>query len=249
MKKLLRLIFMVGIILSFGLTSNLYAMSAADMTYMTEEYPPFNFTKDGKLQGVAVDLLKAVWSEMGVPEQKVKIYPWARAYKSALSKPGTVLFSTTRNPEREHLFKWVGPIKSNPIGVIAKKSSHIKINSFDDLKQYKIGTIRDDFSETVLTNKGIKPNRLDRNSELSSNVMKLNAGRIDLIVNNIEGAFQIIKENGLNPDDYETVWQLSDLPLNYAFHISTPQSLIDDFQAALNKLESKRQKILLQYKK
>ena len=33
-----------------------------------------------------------------------------------------------RTPEREHLFKWVGPINTLSIGLIAKKSSHVTIS-------------------------------------------------------------------------------------------------------------------------
>jgi len=204
-KKFIQLSIIVGIIFGMGSFSNMLAQNAADLTYMTEEYPPFNYSKNGKLMGVAVDLLRAIWLEMGVPEQEILVFPWARAYKMAQTKPGTVLFSTTRNPEREHLFKWVGPIKSNPIGLIAKKDRHIKIDSFRDAKNYKIGTIREDYSETALANKGFDLDSFERTAKLISNIKKLDIGRIDLLVNNVEGTFHTIEANGLNRDNYECV--------------------------------------------
>jgi len=48
-----------------------------------------------------------------------------------------MVFSTTRTESRENLFKWVGPIATATVGVIAKKDNYIKINSIDDLNKYK----------------------------------------------------------------------------------------------------------------
>ena len=36
------------------------AQNPADILYITEEYPPFNHTEAGKLQGLSVELLEAV---------------------------------------------------------------------------------------------------------------------------------------------------------------------------------------------
>ena len=40
--------------------------SAKDLTYITEQYPPYNFQKNGELQGISVYLLEAVWQKMGL---------------------------------------------------------------------------------------------------------------------------------------------------------------------------------------
>ena len=99
---------------------------------------------------IAVDLLKEIWAEMGVNEQKIQVQPWARAYNLAQKEKNTVLFSTTRSAARESLFKWAGPIKSNPIGFVARKDSNIKATRLVDVKRYRLGTVRDDFCEDVL---------------------------------------------------------------------------------------------------
>jgi len=39
--------------------------SAKDLTYITEQYPPYNYQDDGKLQGISVDLLEKVWQKWG----------------------------------------------------------------------------------------------------------------------------------------------------------------------------------------
>ena len=41
------------------------AFSARDLTYITEQFPPYNYQEDGKLQGISVDLLEMAWTENG----------------------------------------------------------------------------------------------------------------------------------------------------------------------------------------
>lgn len=227
--------------------STVLAIDPTDLNYVTEIYPPFNFEKNGELKGIAVDFLKEVWSEMGIVEQKIEVLPWARAYKLVQTKKNTVLFSTTRSAARESMFKWAGPIKSNPIGFIARKDSNFKVSSLADLKKYRLGTIRDDFCENVLQENGFDINRLDRVSKLSTNLKKLKNKRIDFVVNSVEGTFIALEKEGYNPDDYVAVGILSDVPLSNAFHKDVPQELVDKFQIAIDSLEDARRKILAKY--
>ena len=107
---------------------------------MTEEYPPYNYHKDGELKGLAVELLVAsIQTIPEYPKFEMKIFPWPRAYQTLLQSPDTMLFSMTRTPEHEPLFKWAGPIASTRIVLLAKKDNHIKIDSANDLSQYVIG--------------------------------------------------------------------------------------------------------------
>ena len=246
MKKIMAIAILTVTIFPFSF-STVWAIDPTELKYVTEIYPPFNFVKDGELKGIAVDFLKKIWSEMGVAEQKIEVLPWARAYKMVQMKKNTVLFSTTRSAARESLFKWAGPIKSNPIGFVARKDSNIRISSLADLKKYRLGTIRDDFCENVLQEKGFNINTLDRVSKLSTNLKKLKNKRIDLVVNSVEGTFIALEKEGYNPDDYVAVGILSDVPLSYAFHKDVAQELVDKFQLAIDSLEGNRQQILAKY--
>ncbi len=247
-KKTILSLFVVTILCAVYLPATM-ATETTELTYLTEEYPPFNFEENGKLKGIAVELLNEVWAKMGIPAQKIQLLPWARAYKMVQMESNTVLFSTTRSIEREDLFKWVGPIKSNPIGFIARKDSKIKINSIDDAKKYTLGTVREDYCETVLKSKGFDITKLDRTAKLTTNIKKLKNKRIDIVVNSVEGTFLDMKQNGFNTDDYESVGILSDVALYYAFHKDTPDEIIVKFQNALNSLEDKRITILKKYGK
>ena len=105
-----------------------FAQDASTLTYMTEEYPPYQYKEAGTLKGLSVDLLKLMWAKMGVPEQAIAVYPWARGYNLIQNHPNSVLFSMIRTPEREQMFKWVGPIftaRTVLIGLTQDDSSDI----------------------------------------------------------------------------------------------------------------------------
>ncbi|MEI2760747.1 transporter substrate-binding domain-containing protein [Methanothrix soehngenii] len=62
--------------------------SAEDLTYITEQYPPYTFQKDGKLQGISVDLLERIWQKMGVDLNRsiILLLPWTEGYQRTLSE-------------------------------------------------------------------------------------------------------------------------------------------------------------------
>ncbi|MGD9202156.1 MAG: ABC transporter substrate-binding protein, partial [Chitinispirillia bacterium] len=220
--------------------SSAFSQDATNLEYMTEQNPPFNYKKNGKLKGIAVDLLKAIWEEMGVPEQEIQLLPWERAYKLAQVKENSVLFSTTRSVERENMFEWVGPIKTDIIGFIARKERNIKLYSPEDARKYKLATLRNDYSEVVLKNKGFDLNMVERTSDLNINILKLRNGRIDIVVNSVLKIFMEMEKKGIDTSDFETVGKLTDADLYFAFNKNIPQELIDKFQNAITALNSKR---------
>jgi polar amino acid transport system substrate-binding protein len=223
---------------------------------MTENYPPFNFIDNGKLEGISVDLMVLMLKKLNYEQSRdsIRLLPWTRGYQNLLKKKNTCLFATTRIEEREKLFKWVGPISSTTISLIARKDKKIKINSVKDIMKYKIGVVRDDIGEQLLINAGIELKKLDRLESVDATLMsikKLNKDRIEVWSYEENVAKWEIKRMGFNPDEYEIVYILKKGELYYAFHIDTPNSLIQKFQTALDELkkDGTHQKILDKYLK
>ncbi len=215
---------------------------------MTEEYPPYNYEEDGKLKGIAVDTIVLMLKKTGsrLKREDIRIFPWARAYNDTLNNPGTGLFSTTRTPERESLFKWVGPVGINKMVLTAKKDRKITIQSPEDLKKYKTGVIIEDIVDQILSAMLLGEGCLEKVSMTAHNIKKLNSGRIDMIGYGEDVAKWEIKRNGFNPSDYETVYVLQSKELYFAFHKSTPDDIIKALQKALDELkkEGEYQKIV-----
>jgi len=87
------------------------------MVLLTENFPPYNVSINGKnfaqedhIDGIAVDIIREMFKRAGIQYNMTLRFPWDRIYKLALEKPGYGVFVTARLPEREQLFKWVGPI-------------------------------------------------------------------------------------------------------------------------------------------
>lgn len=210
----------------------------AGYAWLTEEYYPFNYEENGVMRGVAVDLLRMVWAELGTPEQPVESMPWARAYERLQLEPGTALFCMARTPERENVFRWAGPIASVRFALIARKERHIRLTSLDDLKGLSVGTLREDISDILLAEyQGLAS--IQPVARMAQNISKLMTGRLDLVAYE-EGCWRkITAREGLDPDSFETVYVLRETPVYFAFHPDTPPELVDAFQTALDKVKGR----------
>jgi polar amino acid transport system substrate-binding protein len=211
-----------------------------DILFMTEQYPPYNYEEDNKLQGIVVDTLVLVLQRVGSNQTRedIKLLPWARGYKRVQSEPGTCLFSTTRTEEREHLFKWVGPVAPEVVGLVARKETGIEIDSVEDIKKYKVGTIRDDVAELYLVDAGISVDDMERVGETILNIRKMNRGRIDLWAYDENVAMWELKTNGFDPANYESVYELGRRNQYLACHKDTSESMIQELKAAIDTLKA-----------
>lgn len=209
--------------------------SAVDLFYMTEQYYPYNYEKAGVLQGISVEILRRVWSELGVGEQSVEVLPWARGYTLVQREPNTMLFSMARTPEREDLFQWVGPIATARFVLSAKKNRKIQIGSYDDIGHYSVGTLIDDVTDALLEK--IKPYaRVESVSDMAFNLKMLDNDRIDLVAYEEKSLQRLMTEHGYDPTSVETVFVLKETSVFFAFHRDTSEELIARFQEALDRV-------------
>ncbi|MCP3942134.1 MAG: ABC transporter substrate-binding protein [Desulfobacteraceae bacterium] len=234
-------------------SSVVFATGFPKLLIATEEYAPYNFKKDGKVQGIAVDMMVELLKKVGSSQslKDIKLGSWARGYKNVLEKPNAVLFSTTRTKEREGLFKWVCPINTLITEAIALKSRNIKITSNKELLNYKIGTVRDDVGDQLVITAGVPKDKLDRVSSYEVNIKKLNGGRIDLYISSMSNVTVYANKMGIDPDRFESVYVLDESHLCYAFNKGVSDDVINKLQTAYNELiaDGTFDKISKKYKK
>jgi polar amino acid transport system substrate-binding protein len=220
------------------------ANSIDDLVFITEDYPPFNFERDGKRQGIAVDVLEEMLAQVGSKKTRadIKVWPWARGYETALKEKNTVLFSTTRTEAREHLFKWVGPIMPSRIVLVAKKSRDIRLKAVEDINKspYKIGVVREDIGGQLLARAGVgKEKTVQANSGVSVAKM-LHADRVDMWAYGAPVIMWNLKELGYPTDAYEEVFTLTESQqYYYAVNKDTDDRLVEKLQAALEQVKAK----------
>jgi polar amino acid transport system substrate-binding protein len=205
--------------------------------YLTEEAAPQNFTRNGEIKGVSVDILKEIWARMGLEPAKIKLVPWAQGYQQVITRPNSVIFSTSRLEEREKLFKWVGPIRTPRLGLIAQKRKKIKIATLEDAKKYRIVTVIDDASEILLLNRNVPQKNLTRVATLETALKKLNAGSVDIIAYGEENVWYYLNEHGIDNKEYEKLYTILGASDFYAFNRETPDATIKKFQDAFLSLK------------
>nr|WP_265462502.1 MULTISPECIES: transporter substrate-binding domain-containing protein [Aeromonas] len=221
---LLRLILLpMSLVLAAGL------VLAAPLKVMTEDYPPFNMEGEGgEVVGLSTEIVEELFKRAGV-DYTLVLMPWKRAYEDTLSTPNTALYSTTRTPERETLFKWVGPLVSDKWIFFSNPSANLAIKSLDDAKQYTIGGYTGDATVEYLKAQGFTKFQLASNDR--TNLKKLMAGRIDLwVAGEYQAPYLATQEKVETP---KPLFSFMEAHMSLAFNKDTPDDLITKLNETL----------------
>ncbi len=220
------------ILLSAVVAMSAQAAQAADLTLTTEDYPPFNYAKDGKVTGIATDVVNKLFERAGVKGAPT-LYPWQRAYAMAQEEPNTCVYTMARTEAREPLFKWVGPLISDDWVLWAKADSAIKAEKLDDLKGYTIGGYQGDAATDYFVQRQFKVEAIPNNR---NNPKKLDGGRIDLwVMGKISGKF-LASQEGVTA--IKPVIEVKESPLYLGCGKSVPDDVIAKLNAELKAMHA-----------
>ncbi|MBF0171307.1 MAG: transporter substrate-binding domain-containing protein, partial [Nitrospinae bacterium] len=202
---------------------------------LTEEAPPYNMIREGKLTGISVDVVREILRRVG-GDERIEIHTWAISYRKASQEKGRGLFSTTRTAEREPLFKWVGPLVEDDVALYARIGARFPLATLDDARAVgAIGVYRDDAGEAFLKGKGFT--NLDVVAESRQNARKLAAGRIDLWIENRLVGDAIARAEGL-AGRIEPRLVVERQLLYLAFSRDVPDETVARWQGALNAMKA-----------
>ncbi|WP_338849408.1 ABC transporter substrate-binding protein [Massilia sp. W12] len=213
-----------------------WAQSAAGLQLTTEEYPPFNMRelKSGAevLSGVSVDKVRELMRRAQQSYQ-INLYPWTRAYQLALVHDDSCVFSTTRTPEREALFKWVGPLVQNNWTVFARADDKRRPHKFEDLKPYVMGGYQTDAVGEYLKLQGLQ---VDLAASDSDNLRKLLSKRFDYWATGELAGHWLIKSHQLQ-GKIVPLFNFRHTSMYLACNIKMPQDKITQWNAILREME------------
>jgi polar amino acid transport system substrate-binding protein len=225
---------------SLLLTSGVHAAENpdADLVLLTENFPPYNMAKNGKnfaqdenINGIAVDIVREMFKRADITYSLTLRFPWERIYKLALEKPGYGVFVMARLPDREKLFKWVGPIGPDDWIMLAKADSKISLETLDDARKYKIGAYKGDAIAETLAKQGLKPIVVLRDQD---NAKKLTSGQIDLWATGDPAGRYLARQDGVS--GLKTVLRFNSAELYLALNKDVPDETVAKLQAALDQL-------------
>lgn len=207
---------------------------------LTENFPPYNMAVNGKnfaqeenINGIAVDIVKEMFKRAGVQYNLTLRFPWDRIYKLALEKPGYGVFVTARLPEREQLFKWVGPIGPDDWVLLAKGDNPINLTSLDEAKSHRIGAYKGDAISEYLTEKGVEHSTSLRDQE---NARKLATGQIELWATGDPAGRYLAKQEDIS--GLKTVLRFNSAELYLALNKDMPDEIVARLQAALDQMRA-----------
>lgn len=211
-----------------------YIGAARSVRIYTENLPPFNYLTDDGLSGIGAEVVSAMARLVG-HSGKFEMMPWKRVLSILNREPYTAAFSMVRIPEREHEFKWVGPITHSETALYQLADSPVKIRSIEDARNVSaIGVNAGSASERALRALGF--NNVMPLYAPNTGLKMLLSGRIalwetvDLVVTSQS------RQLGIAPSRVVPVVPLGKYDFYLAFSPTTPETVILPWRQALNEL-------------
>jgi polar amino acid transport system substrate-binding protein len=208
---------------------------AVELELYTEENPPINFSRNGRPDGLATVVVEELLRRTG-DTGNIQVVPWARGYKMAQSHPNVGLFVAVRTPEREALFKWVGPVSGSSTSFYSRRGAGLHIASLDDARRVaSIAVPREWYSHQVLRGLGFKNLELvPKPHEVARMTLR---GRVSLMVYEDQLLPSLLAEIGASMDDLERVHTFMRSNSYIVFSLGTADDVVQRWQRALDDMK------------
>lgn len=198
----------------------------------TELSTPYSMREGNRVIGIGTDIVRDIMKRSSIT-YTVDLLPWKRAYTAALERKDACVFSTTRTPEREALFKWIGPIGGADWTLLARTDRHLKLATLDDAKPYRIGTYNGDARDDYLRERGFK---VDPAQNDLINPRKLMLGRIDLWAASLRRGGTTLTRMGY-ADKIESILVFNHISVYLACNRNVPDEMVARMNDALAAME------------
>ncbi len=208
------------------------ACSAAPFIQLvTENYPPWNYPKDGEIVGTSVELVKKIMVDLQI-DYHIAIYPWKRAYNLALTEPSTCVFTTAKTKLRTPLFQWVEPLAIDRSVLVAPLESTLSIRSIEDAKKYRIGLQSGFAEQSLLIEMGFSQNLLIPYTHFDQLLQLLYKKRVPFVAMG-EPRLTDLQVQGHR---LKSVLVLKEIALGLACNLQMDEALVSKMQQSLNKI-------------
>lgn len=216
----------VVLLASVAVSAGAASTSPPRLYITTETSAPSSMLENGRVVGIATDKIRAAMDRVGVAYE-ITLLPWKRAYMSALQRPDGCVYSTTRTPEREALFKWVGPTGVGQWVLMGRASRQWRINSLEDARGLRIGTYHGDARDAYLRSRGFAVEAAPNDF---LNPQKLLQGRIDLWAASLSTGSRVLTRNGWDKE-IVPVFVFNRIEVYLACNRAVPDALVERLNA------------------
>jgi polar amino acid transport system substrate-binding protein len=207
----------------------------------SERTPPFSYVTGQdttrKIEGSAVEIVNEIQARTG-HVNRINMSLWTDAYAILQYLPNSALFRTTRTPERENMFQWVGPISTSRTYFYTLASSGLTIESIEQAKTLQsISTPNGWFTHEFLVNNNFQNIVATAHTPMEAFEQLINGeveaylmSDIDVkwLANYFEVPFSNLTQHmeALNYKDY------------IAFSLSTPENTVQQWQNYLDAMKA-----------
>ncbi len=222
-----------------------------------EDFPPFEFEKDGKIVGVDTEIIEMVLKRLGYAP-KIEMMPWKRVQIYAKRGILAGIYSLTKTKEREKFYYFSDPINSVRDVFFKLKKNKIAWNTLDDLKNYKLGASSgygypEVFMKALKSKKFKSVDMLIGQSVEQRHLKRLLLGRIDICICEISVCQYLIKQNspGFDSIDFidKTIGEERYYYIGFSKKWPGAERIVKEFNVELSKFiaEGKRNAIFNKY--
>lgn len=220
----------------------------ASMAIYTENFPPYNFVgTDGKVTGQSTEMVQELLKRTG-QEATIELLDFSESYDLTLVGPNTALYSAARTPQREHLFKWAGPIGTWDYTFYAPAGSNQALNGIDDAKAMGvICVVQNDARHQYLL--GAKFSNIETAENDAKCAQMLKAGNATLWFGSDSSYSGTMADAGLSESDFTSLLSVPAYDLYIAFNKNIPDDYVAKWQSELDamKADGSYQAILAKY--
>lgn len=205
------------------------------LTLLTEENPPLNYTENGKVTGMATEVVVEMGKRAKVP-MAFEVLAWKAGYERAQSDRDTCLYATARLVNRERLFNWVGPIAVSRWSLFAKQGFNQSIGNLNDAKPFRIGGVTYDAKTEYLKQNGVTNIVEVADDKLNPGKLTLDrkkTGYIDLWITTTARAKMVAAQAGVK--DIKLVYTVRE---SETFLACSPRTSAETIKALTGALES-----------
>ena len=210
----MRKIILMFVILLIGV-----ALIAEPLKLVTLKYPPYQYLEGERITGKVPPILDKTFFKLGY-EIEISVHPWEKSLEMVKNKEADAIFTIFKTPEREKFLNY-----SDVILVMQKTAFFSKTGSdldftgnMEDIKDLSIGVVNSVSYGDIFDN-GVKDNNLKTVVFKSTEACfkALIEDKVDLVVNNLDGANFLINEMKINKLVTQNGPAIEEIPSYLAF--------------------------------
>ncbi|MTJ80349.1 MAG: transporter substrate-binding domain-containing protein [Telmatospirillum sp.] len=206
-----------------------------EVVFVAGDIPPYAMPRGQDPDGAAVRILESLAADLGLPFS-VDFRPWQLAQKMAQSNGGVGVIPLSRTPEREPLYRWIGPIVADQEVLLFRAGGRPVPARLEEARDWPVAVLRGSAGESVLIKAGFT--NLQAVNDPASCARLLEEGKVDAwSAARLVGPYQY-RLNGLDPARLLAgpVVRPNDIYLGLARQ--TPDEVTACWQAALERVRA-----------